>query len=258
MSNFEFLEKYYQLQRGIMFDELVDFNFAKIVYCNIDKSSFWNNALINKVLSNIEINQIEERFIQLKRNSAIYFENKKELFDMDGLLTKTGYKKSWEDSWMFWRGDEINTNRFDKVKKAADENDLKIYIETLDKCFQNNDSQNPYGALGDYLKVAEKVWHKHNKTNKLEYFIVYKDNKPAAVSTLTNYDGIGYISNIGSLKEVRGEGYGKLATLYCVKQSIKNGNREHCMATEDGTYPNEFYKRIGFDTRFTAIGYNKV
>jgi len=56
---------------------------------------------------------------------------------------------------------------------------------------------------------------------------------------------------------VRGQGYGKAATLYCIEQSIKNGNFEHCLATEENTYPNEFYKNIGFSTRFTAIGYTK-
>jgi len=75
--------------------------------------------------------------------------------------------------------------------------------------------------------------------------------------TLTNHDGIGYISNVGSLRKVRGEGFGKIASLYPVSQSIKNGNLEHCLATEEGTYPNEFYKRIGFETRFTAVCYVK-
>ena len=88
--------------------------------------------------------------------------------------------------------------------------------------------------------------------------MVYKNNKPVAVSTLTNYDEIGYISNVGSLSEVRGEGFGKAATLFCIQESIKHGNREHCLATEEGAYPNEFYKRIGFVTRFTAVGYTKI
>jgi len=81
--------------------------------------------------------------------------------------------------------------------------------------------------------------------------------EPCAVATLTNFDGLGYISNVGSLKKVRGKGFGKIATLYCVAKSIKNNNQEHCLATEEGAYPNEFYKRIGFVTRFTACGYTK-
>ena len=152
----------------------------------------------------------------------------------------------------------IDTRYFDSVNKVADKKGLKIFLEVFNQCYQKNDPQNPYGELGDYLKVAEEVWHKHNKNGRIEYFMIYKNNKPVAVSTLTNYDGIGYISNVGSLREVRGEGFGKAATLFCIEESIKHGNKEHCLATEEGAYPNEFYERIGFATKFTAVGYTKI
>jgi len=121
-----------------------------------------------------------------------------------------------------------------------------------------NDPQNAYGELGDYLIAAEEIWQKYHKTNKIEYFLIYKDKTPVAVSTLTNYENVGYISNVGSLKKVKGEGYGKLATLYCIEQSKKNGNSIHCLFTEEGTYANEFYKRIGFNSLFTAVAYTKI
>ena len=56
---------------------------------------------------------------------------------------------------------------------------------------------------------------------------------------------------------MRGEGYGKLATLYAVLESQRLGNSDHALATEEGTHPNEFYKRLGFETRFTALAYSK-
>ena len=257
MDNFEFIQRYYQLQYSIMFDKLVDLEFATIGYCNTDKTSFWNNALVNKILSEDEINTIEQKFKELGRDSSIYFENREDLFELNKLLTEKGYSKLWEDSWMFWNDGEVDTSHFNKVRKVMNETDLKIYLKVFDNSFQNNDPQNPYGELGDYLKVAEDVWHKHNKTNRIEYFIAYKDDEPVAVSSLTNHAGIGYIANVGSLKKVRGEGYGRLVSLYCVEKSKKNGNSEHCLATEENTYPNEFYRSIGFDTRFTMVGYTK-
>lgn len=257
MNNFNFLEKYYKLQQDIMFDKLINLDFDIIAYSQIDKSEFWNNILVNKILKSTEIDLAEKEFEKLERKPAIYFENKKSLLELKEDLFKKQYVKEWEDSWMFWQDGDIDTSRFDGVRKVTNDKELKIFFNIFDKSFQEDDPQNPYGELGDYLEVSEKVWYKHNKTNKIEYYIVYKDDKPVAVSTLTNYDGIGYISNIGSLKEFRGGGYGKLATLYCVEQSKINGNIEHCLATEEETYPNEFYKRIGFNTRFTAVGYVK-
>ncbi|MBP9700192.1 hypothetical protein KBD71_02825, partial [Candidatus Woesebacteria bacterium] len=69
--------------------------------------------------------------------------------------------------------------------------------------------------------------------------------------------GHGYISNVGSLRSVRGEGFGKLVTLYAVDQSIKNRNSFHYLGTEEGHYPNVFYTRIGFETKFKAVGWSK-
>ena len=257
MNNFDFLKKYYSLQKGIMFDKLKNLEFAIVSYCNIYDSPFWNSALTDQVLSENQINETENVFSRLKRSPTFYFENKIVLKDLVTMLTNRMYKKRFEDSWQFWNETRIDNKHFKNIKKVESAKDLDIFLETFNDCYQNNDPQNPYGELGDYLKVAKDSWRKHNAQEKLEYFLVFKDNLPVAVSTLTNFEGLGYISNVGSLRKVRGEGYGKAATLYCIRQSINNGNSAHCLATEEGCFPNEFYKRIGFKTRFTAVGYTK-
>ena len=141
------------------------------------------------------------------------------------------------------------------MKKVISIDDLEVFLKTFDQCYKKDDPQNPYGTLGDYLKITKDVWYKHHKSNRLEYFMAYKGDQPVAVASLNNYNNIGYILNVGSLREVRGEGFGKFATLYCVKVSKDRGNTVHCLATEENTYPNEFYERIGFNTRFTGCCY---
>lgn len=254
-NNFAFLEKYERLQSGIMFDKRIDLGFATVSYCKTDNSPFWNHALVNKLVTADQLGKIELSLRSLQRKPALYFETRREFNPLINFLTASGYKKSFEDSWMFHNETIMGISKFDGVKKVNDEKELKIFLEIFNACYQKNDPQNPYGELGDYLKVAKTAWRKHHAGGRIEYFTVYKGRKPVAVSTLTNYEGIGYISNVGSLREVRGEGYGKTATLFCVEQSKKHGNKSHCLATEEGTYPNEFYKRIGFETRFTAAGY---
>jgi ribosomal protein S18 acetylase RimI-like enzyme len=257
MTNRDFLNKYINLQTGIMFDEVTDFDYAKVSFCKTDHSSYWNNALIDKPLSEDELKLIENIFIERKRTPAFYFEHKKELQPFIDLLIKQGYLFKFEDSWMFYSGKNIDTTQFDKVKKIQAEDELTTFLKVFNSCYQKDDPQNVYGELGEYLTVTERVWHKYKNSKRIEYFMVHKGEKPVTVSSLTNFEGIGYISNVGSLREVRGEGFGKLATLTCVNQSIKNGNTITCLATEEGTYPNEFYKRIGFETKFTAVAYTK-
>ncbi len=256
MNPIEFLRKYQQLQYNIMFDELINLRPAIIGYSKIDKTTFWNNALLNQLVSEEQLNQIQEKMHSLNRTPAIYFEDRPDLKPLVKLLVKNKYKKNFEDSWMFYQDKEIDTSLFSSVKKVETKEDLKIFLKLFDECFQKDDPQNPYGLLGDYIKVAEKAWNKHHQTNRIECFIVYDKKEPVAVSTLTNYKGIGYISNVGSLIKVRGKGFGKLATLFCVYVSKKHGNSIHCLATEEGTYPNEFYKRIGFKTLFNGVCYS--
>jgi ribosomal protein S18 acetylase RimI-like enzyme len=256
MENIDLLKKYQQLQYGIMFDEIIDLNGSTLGISNLDKTAFWNFSLVYRNINDKELTEIEEKMKSFDRKPVVYVKNDEKFSETVKLLKNKQYKKSYEDSWMSWMGGEISTERFDQVKKVNDERQLKIYLETFNNCFRNNDPQNPYGELGDYLKVAEKVWHNNHNSDRLEYFIAYKDEKPVAVATLNNFEGLGYISNVGSLKEVRGEGFGKLVTLHCVEASKNKGNNFHFLATEENTYPNNFYKKIGFKTNFTGVAYS--
>lgn len=257
MKNNVFLDYYMHLQYQVMYQKLVDLGFASIGYCEKYDSPVFNLSLVNNVLTDDEIALLEEEMGKQNRKPSIYFETRSSLNELVSALERKQYKKNWEDSWMFFTGNKVNQDGFFNVRKVENMSDLEIYLDTFDKCYQKDDPQNPYGELGDYIDVARKSWEKLHDSNKIEYFTVYKNNTPVAVSTLTNFAGIGYISNVGSLRNVRGEGFGKLATLFCVNKSKENGNTEHCLATEEDQYPNEFYKRIGFVTRFTAVGYVK-
>ena len=258
MDNFSFLQKYIELQTSVTIDEVIDLGFVRIDYNKIEPSPYENFALTNKILSEGELNQIEQIFQRLGRKQAFYFENKPELKLLVDFLTTKGYKLDREDAWMFHNGENINADNFNLVRKVESEDDLAAFLKTFDNSFQKDDPQNPFGELGNYLKVTEAAWHRHRGTNRLQYFIAYKGDKPVAASALNNLNGIGYICNVGSLREVRGEGFGKLATLYALSSSVKNGNDYHCLATAEGTRPNEFYKRQGFVIKFTAVCYCKL
>lgn len=241
-----------------MYDQLIELGYATVALSNDDGSPFWNNALTDNLLRQDQLIELEKCFVENNRQPTMYFENKNALTDLRKYLEINEYTFSFEDSWQFWGGGDINKNNFGSVKKAESEMELEIFLETFDRCYRKDDPQNPYGELGEYLAVAKKAWLKQGDNGRLQYFTVFEKDNPVAVSTLTMFDEIGYISNVGSLPEVRGKGFGKAATLYCVNESVECGNKIHCLATEEGHYPNEFYKRIGFETKFTAIGMTKA
>jgi hypothetical protein len=257
MNNFEFLSKIEELQTGIMHAGHDNFPYGKYFYGIEDKSSFWNHLLTNQLLSQPEIEELSSYATGKQLKPAVYFENDPRFESLEQILVNNKFKKIAEDSWMFYNSIVDYQAKFDLIKKVENPEDLKIYIDVFDKCYQKNDPQNVYGELGDYLKSASRSWFQNHGSNYQEYYLIFDGHEPVAVSALTNYLDVGYISNVGSLKKVRGQGYGKIATLFAVYQSQKNGNKYHCLATEENTYANEFYKKNGFTTKFTALLFEK-
>jgi len=254
MLDYNFLRIYLELQTDIMFDMFTDLGFAIVCYSKTDTASFWNNALIKTVLTATQIDIVSQKLKELDRSPAFYFEHTPELFLLSKSLLATGYTQVAKDSFMFFSGAEIKTHQFHQVKKVMTNNELDVFLHTFNNCYQKDDPLNPYGELGEYIIAAKMTWEKHGASNRVEYFIVYDDAEPVAVATLTNHHAhkVSYISNVGSLMHVRGRGFGKLATHYCVNQSKVNGNKTCFLITEEGTYPYEFYQAIGFQTRLTA------
>lgn len=257
MNYFNFLQDYLRLQNTVMFVKLIRLVNSTIAYSKTDKSMYWNNALTNFLLSSEEIKQIEKIMTLLKRNPTIYFLHNSDNKTLSKKLIDNGYFRGFEDTYLFYQKQTINPQHFEDVHKIINKNELKIWLKTADNCYRKNDPQNAYGELGDFLEIAEIIWNRHHDTNRAEFFVAYKKDRPVAVSILTNYKNQGYISCVGSVKEVRGEGYGKAVTLYAVQQSKNRGQKYHYLATEEGMYPHQFYLRIGFNEVFKALGYTK-
>lgn len=260
MTNSDVLDIYINMQQDIIFNRLIKIypEKAVIAFCKNDDAVDWNFALIKKILSKKEVENLEKEFLQLKRTPSIYFENKHEFYPFKELLEVRGYKESYKDAWMFYKTTSVDLPQGYQVKKVYDEKDIEIFLEIFNKSYQKNDPQNPYGEWGKgYLKTISDSWYKHHSTQKVECFIFYKDEEPVAVSELVNYKDMGYITNVASMRHVRGQGFGKLATLHCVKRSLQRKHTYHFLATEEGQYPHKFYQKIGFKTEFTAVDYAK-
>lgn len=252
-----FLRSYQNMQLSIAYDRLIDLGFAMLSYAEHDDDIYWNFAHPNTGLTHAQIAEIELQFQALGRKPTFYYHNHLSQDVLTDTLFATGYQKSFEDMWMFWNNESVDTKRFNMVRSVETDDELQIFLDTMDSCYLADDPLNPYGVLGPYLDAARGAWQRNHGSGKLRYFMMYDGERPVSVAALTVQDGIGYISNVGSLPEVRGQGYGKAITLFCVDQSMRHGNIYHCLATEAGHYPYDFYTKLGFIKQFSAVGYTK-
>ncbi len=255
---YDFLLNFQHVQLGIMADEILDLGFGSLTFSATDTSAYFNNVLVNGSLTDEQLSSVEKIWQERIRSSTFYFENSPQLAELKTYLTSKDYQQAFEDCWMFHPGTDIDSSRFAEVREVQNQTDLEVFISTFDQSFQADDPQNPYGTIGEGLNIARRAWIHFQGTHKLQYFIAYQNGQPVAVSALTNHQGHGYISNVGSLRSVRGQGFGKLVSLFAVDQSVKNGNSLHYLGTEEGHYPHEFYSRIGFETKYKMVGWSKV
>src|SRR6185369_9797202 len=165
MIHSDFLDNYITLQQGIIFDEVIPLSpEAIIAFCQKDEATDWNFALVKKLLSEEEITTIEQAFLKLQRSPSIYFENKHALSPLKELLVKKGYKRSYEDSWMFYEQSSVNVPEEYKVIRVSNDQELQLFLDIFNKSFQKDDPQNPYGEWGEgYVNAIADSWYKHNQ-----------------------------------------------------------------------------------------------
>jgi hypothetical protein len=142
MKTDDFLRRYQKLQLSIVYDELIDLGYALIGYSASDPITFWNNAFVTNPLNDRQIATVEATFDTIDRTPSFYFDKSQQ--SIADNLTRHGYKKNYEDNWLFWPHKQVMVDA-DLVRKVESEDDLTLFIQTFDQCYQDNDPQNPYG-----------------------------------------------------------------------------------------------------------------
>lgn len=259
MTNHDVLEKFLDIQRDTLMSRNHLVASARLTINDFDQSPFWNYCLVNNMITDKELSDLRDKFTQLNRKPALYFEHTDKLKPLETFLLDRKFKNIINDSWMFFdttKPPAIDEEKSDSIKTVESIDTLDLWIQTMDQSYRPDDPKNPFGQLGHYLDLAKQSWIKNHKTGEYEYYLAYKGDIPVAVATLTIKKDFAYISNVGSIIDVRSQSYGKAITLFCVQKAIEAGINNIALATEEGTYPNEFYKRIGFSTRFIAKCYS--
>jgi ribosomal protein S18 acetylase RimI-like enzyme len=255
VEKFGILKSFIDMHKGSFITKIENIDKAILAYSEGDSEIWWNFALLRKPIQKEDLDSIEAFFTKLKRKPSIYFSDDKEFDQIPEILKKESYKLSATDSWLSWERESPQIDNLNVIEVKSDEN-FKTWVETFVKSYPKDDPKNPYGEQKEFAKNLGRLW-KTRKRNEDQYFLALDNDSPVATGILTTYGDLGYISGIGSIPSARGKGFGKKISLYCVRESFNKGNRHHSIATEEGTFPFEFYKRIGFTPKFVAYLYSK-
>ena len=150
----------------------------------------------------------------------------------------------------------INTNCLLNVKLEKTEN-MQLYSKEMIKAYQTGDADDPYGDLDSiYKEVYEN--HKKIKNEYIEEFFFAKVNNEIVGVTSSVYDNEVYgIYGLAVKKDFRCKGIGKEIIKQQLKMCREKKLKLAFLQTEEGYYPADTYRKIGFKDVCTEYYYIK-
>lgn len=215
--------------------EHFDCNFALDLKVNSDEEFelVWNN-----IKKDMKMLGREPTFTVLPIQEYLYsnLENLNKRFNLVS-------KEVWQIYDNFENIENIKTNCNLKIhlEKVTDYNKFAIELVNAFK----GDENDPYGELElGYIEVLKNYKNIENSFKKEFYFV--KNNEEIVGTTASvSYDNFYGIHSLAIKKQFRAKGIGK-EVLKSQLQICKKENKIAFLQTEQGFYPAELYRKIGF------------
>ncbi len=119
------------------------------------------------------------------------------------------------------------------------------FINIFRKAFGEKQEDGTYTVSDEMLEGVRKIIEERvigvNRTS----FVGYQNGKPVATGTLTAKEGEGYMFNVASDPDHRGEGLGSAISVRLNKEAQKKGLDEVFIGTQPNTDVEKFYRSIG-------------
>lgn len=252
---------HYRNQQGMYFSGIKIIKGAMLLYSDIIDDFFWNYAgQVNTTLEEVEelIQEIIAFYREKKRLPSIYLTPFSQPPNTSKRLETYDFGVELKDAWMVY---ERKTHPFKKtkdliIKEVRSKEDMEIFIKVFYEAYGGASEDEPYGKLpptyGESLRIS---FRNPRKETKIIHYLSFIEQKPVGIGTLISSNGFGGIYNVGTSPKYRKKGIGSIISLNAVDDSNKEGNRITYLMTEEGSYVEEFYKKLGFSTKFNGYGY---
>lgn len=190
----------------------------------------------------IELNKLKRKLCYIITPLSNIYDNRNQIFNIDK------YDEVNNEVWQIYKDfEKLNEIEFTDNIILEETNDMEKFAEITYKAFNTGDSDDPYG---DFDKGYIDLYKNYNKEQEQKYkkdFYFIKANDEIVGCTVGVYDKNIYgIYGLAIIKEYRGKGIGTEA----IKQQLKKCNQLNrkmaFLQTEDGYYPANLYRKIGF------------
>lgn len=250
---------------GLAFDGIDNYKNYSIAYHNKIKDCWYNFITNIKVESKEEFNKIIlEAIPKMKaknRNIAIsvspfmelIYDNRELFFDNDYELVSN---EVWQIYHNFKELNHMKTNCTFTIK-LEQTTDMKLYAEEMTKAYQTDDKDDPYGDLDSVYKEVYANYKKLENEYINEFYLVKVNNEIVGITQAVYDNEIYGIYCLAVKKGFRGKGIGKEIIKQQLQMCKDKNLKVAFLQTEEGYYPADIYRRLGFKDVFTEYFYRK-
>jgi len=253
LKELELLEKlnkfYIYANEGLYIDRIIKNDTYTMTYSKYVKDYDCNYVI--DMNSNEDFNEIETEMEKVDRTPCYIVTPLSNIYkDRNLIFDKTKYDEASNEVWQIYEDfdnvDKINSKCTLNVKLVKT-NDMKTLSEITYKSFCTEDESDPYGNFDSgYLKLYENYGNKSEATYTREFYFIKVNDEIVGCTVSVFDDEIFGIYGIAIMKEYRGKGIGTEAIKQQLKICKQRNKRIAFLQTEDGFYPAELYRKIGF------------
>ena len=255
----ELLEKHFDVQKGMYFDDSMDYQNTKIFFSKNIDDCFWNYIVldVDDFCSAKLVDEIEKQFKKIKRDCCLYVTTDANCtISFNVLEYIDNYSLVNEESWLVYSKKELLnvSNEVVMVNDEKSKNDfLNVFVEAYGGAITLD---SPYGELSQgYITALSRTL---NNTEKFIHFVVYDREIPVSIASLCIDGEYAGIYNVGTKPSHRKKGYGADATFSCINFMIKKGYKSIFLQTEKDSNVELWYQHLGFLKSFVGKMYVKV
>lgn len=256
MNNMEMLKKlnefYIYANEGLYVDKIIKRDTYTMAYSKYvrDYDSNYVIDIKGDNFSEIE-NEVELEMKRIDRKPCYIITPLSEVYqNRNTIFDNSKYEEINNEVWQIYDDfedvDKINSKCTENVILEKS-NDMKKIAEITYKSFCTSDKSDPYGDFDSgYLDLYQQYNKDCEKKYSREFYFIKVNNQITGCAVSMFDDEIFGIYGIAIMKEYRGKGIGTEAIKQQLKICKQKNRKVAFLQTEEGFYPANLYRKIGF------------
>lgn len=205
------------------------------------------------------LDEIESNFQRVRRTPVLYTTPDTSPSDLTSYISKRNYSLAFTDAWMFFEKQvSLTLPPSIEVKVVCNIEEMKLYVSLFNQCYSGTGPNEVYGAAP--AAWGENLFDSYKNTdpkNEVLHYMLLINGKSVAIAISVSCDDYSGLYSVGTIPSERGKGYGTLITLYAVKALQEKKIKNIFLQTEQGTYNEKLYQKMGFETCWLGKGWVK-